>query len=403
MASGLIFSSEESDRAGPAAGAGEQGRPRHDRSVMFLLNSLRVGGSERKTVRLANALVAEKLPVAVAYLNPPESLLSQLHPAVAVMNLQRRGKFSLRALRQIAAIVRERDVDTVVAVNLYPGLYAVLARQLCREGHLRVVISVNTTDHGTLKEKLQMLLYRHVLQRADLVVFGAERQRTLWGSRYGLERTQARTTVLYNGIDTAAFSRAGLPPAARQDPAGTVVLGTVGAFRSEKAQVHLVRAVHELIKRGFDVGAIIAGDGPRRPEIEGEIRRLGLAQRVRLPGEVQDVRQCLALMDIFVLPSVAVETFSNAVLEAMAMSCPIVSARIGGMEEMLQFGGGVLYPPGDLSALCDLLVPLVANAGTRRELGAQARRAAEEHFSLDRMLRDFTERVLDTRGSAGAR
>jgi glycosyltransferase involved in cell wall biosynthesis len=369
---------------------------------MFLVNSLTVGGSERKTVRLANALVAEKLRVAVAYLNPPESLLSQLHPAVTAMNLQRHGKFSLRALRQIAAIVRERSVDTVVAVNLYPGLYAVLARQLCRERHLRVVVSVNTTDLGTLKEKLQMLLYRHVLQRADLVIFGAERQRTLWGSRYGLERTPDRSTVLYNGIDTAFFSRTSVSSPG-SDAAGRVILGTVGAFRSEKAQVHLVRAVHELMKRGFDVGAIIAGDGPRRPEIEREIRRLDLAQRIRLLGEVQDVRPCLALMNIFVLPSVAVETFSNAVLEAMAMSCPIVSARIGGMEEMLQFGGGVLYPPGDMNALCDLLVPLVANADTRRELGAQARRAAEEHFSLGRMLRDFTERVLDARGSADAR
>jgi glycosyltransferase involved in cell wall biosynthesis len=368
---------------------------------MFLVNSLRVGGSERKTVRLANALVAEELRVAVIYLNGPESLLSQLHPAVASMNLQRHGKFSLKALRRIAAIVRERSVDTLVAVNLYPALYAVLARQLCREGRLRVVVSVNTTDLGTLKERLQMILYRHVLHRADLVIFGAERQRTLWGSRYGLDRTPDRSTVLYNGIDTAVFSRANVSPA-RSDPAGRVVLGTVGAFRSEKAQVHLVRAVHEMVKRGFDVGAIIAGDGPQRPEIEREIRSLGVDRRVRLIGEVQDVRPCLALMDIFVLPSVAVETFSNAVLEAMAMSCPIVSARIGGMEEMLQFGGGVMYPPGDIDALCDLLVPLVANADTRRELGARARRAAEEHFSLGRMLRDFAERVLDAGGSVAA-
>jgi glycosyltransferase involved in cell wall biosynthesis len=294
--------------------------------------------------------------------------------------------------------LRERNVDTLVAVNLYPALYAVLVRLLLREEHLRIVVSVNTTEFATLKEKLQMLLYRHILARADLVIFGAELQRQLWGLRYGFQRTPGRGIVLYNGIDTAVFSRTSLSPATRAEPTSRVILGTVGAFRVEKAQTHLLRAVHELTRRDLDVGALIVGDGPRRSEIEREICSLGLEQRVRLVGEVQDVRPYLAEMDIFVLPSVAVETFSNAVLEAMAMSCPIVAARIGGMEEMLRFGGGVTYPPGDIEALCGLLAPLVADADARSEFGEQARKAVEEHFSFGRMLRDFAERVLDAGG-----
>jgi glycosyltransferase involved in cell wall biosynthesis len=99
-------------------------------------------------------------------------------------------------------------------------------------------------------------------------------------------------------------------------------------------------------------------------------------------------------MDIFVLPSVAVETFSNAALEAMAMSCPVVAARVGGMEEMLQFGGGMTYPPGEVKSLCELLMPLAANRDARRELGERARQAAERHFSFRRMVSDFEERVL---------
>jgi glycosyltransferase involved in cell wall biosynthesis len=104
------------------------------------------------------------------------------------------------------------------------------------------------------------------------------------------------------------------------------------------------------------------------------------------------------VMDIFVLPSVAVETFSNAVLEAMAMSCPVVVARVGGMDEMLQFGGGMIYPPGDVKSLCDLLMPLVESAEARRGLGEQARKVVEQHFSFGRMLRDFDARVLDAGG-----
>ena len=366
-----------------------------DRGVMFLVSSLKIGGSERKTVRLANALACDNHRVAVAYLSPPESLLSRVHAAVASVNLHRRGKFSIKALGRLVGTIQERNISTLIAVNPYPALYAVLARLLCRDHHLRVVVSVNTTEFATLKEKLQMLLYRHILRRADLIIFGAERQRRLWRARYGLDRTPDRTTVLYNGVDTADFSRASVTPAILGEPANRVMLGTVGALRIEKAQIDLVRAVQELARRGVDVGAIIVGEGPQRPEIEREIRRLGVEQRVRLVGEAQDVRPYLAVMDVFVLPSVAVETFSNAALEAMAMSCPVVVARVGGMDEMLQFGGGMMYPPGDVESLCDLLMPLVVNAQARRELGEQACQAIEKHYSLGRMLSDFRERVLD--------
>ena len=363
-------------------------------TIVFLLNSLNVGGSERKTVRLANALASGDRPIAIAYLSGPELLRSQVYPTVVTINLQRRGKFSFRALRRLVALVEEQEVGTLVAVNLYPALYALLARALCRRVRPRVVASVNTTEFATRKEKLQMLLYRFVLRRVDSVVFGAERQRRLWCGRYGLDRKPDRTCVLYNAIDASEYSRAAVAPAAiGQQRPGRVMLGTVGAFRLEKAQVDLVRAVHELAARGVDVGAIIVGDGPQRPEIEREVLRLGVQRQVCLVGEVPDVRPYLAAMDVFVLPS-TVETFSNAVLEAMAMSCPVVASCVGGMEEMLQFGGGRLYPARDIRSLCDCLMPLVVDAGARRQLGEQARRAVEGHFSFDRMLSDFRRYVL---------
>jgi len=373
-------------------------RETRDDGVMFLVNSLQVGGSERKAVRLANALAARSRKVVLAYLNHPESLLAQVHPAVATTCLERRGKFSTGALRRLSTVIEEHRVATLVAVNLYPALYAVLAKALCIRHPLRVVASVNTTEFATAKEKLQMLLYRHVLRRADLVAFGAEYQRRLWSSRYGTGQTPGRNFVLYNAIDTVEFSKANVVPA-RIGGLGDcrVILGTVGALRIEKAQIDLVRVVHELAGRGVDAGAIIVGDGPQRPGIEREIQRLGVEQRVCLVGEVRDVRPYLAAMDVFVLPS-TVETFSNAVLEAMAMSCPVVASRVGGMEEMLQFGGGRTYSPRNVESLCDALMPLMLDVSARKQLGEQAREAVEQNFSFERMINDFGRHVLQTGG-----
>jgi len=387
-AAAIVDGKRQHDVARPSA--------RQGRSVMFLLNSLVVGGSERKCVRLANALAATNQQVAIAYLSPPESLLAQIHPAVATVNLQRRGKFSLPALHRLTTQLKAHDVGTVVAMNLYSSLYAVLAA-FPRRRSLRIAVSVNTTEFASRKEQLQMHLYRHVLRCADVVVFGAECQRELWRSRYRFDESSDKSIVVYNGVDTREFSRASIATKPRGESERRVILGTVGAFRVEKAQIDLVRAVHELTARGADVGALIVGDGSQRAQIESEIQRLGLAAKIQLVGESQDVRPYLASMDIFVLPSVAVETFSNAVLEAMAMSCPVVVSRVGGMEEMLRHGGGMSYAPGDVHALCDVLIPLVENADARRRLGEQARRAVEQNFSFDRMLNEFAGRVLSAR------
>ncbi len=54
-----------------------------------------------------------------------------------MLNLQRRGKFSIRALHKLAALVREHDVGTLVAMNLYPALYAVLHQVVVQESARR--------------------------------------------------------------------------------------------------------------------------------------------------------------------------------------------------------------------------------------------------------------------------
>ncbi len=283
----------------------------------------------------------------------------------------------------------------LVAVNLYPALYALLAKILVRRRHLHIMASVNTTDFATRKERRQMLFYRHVLPLMDTVIFGAASQRELWNDRYGLSNHKHFATVLYNGVDTTEFCRDAIRPITPNDwPETRVIVGTIGNLRTEKRQIDIVRAVAELRLRSLDIGAVIVGDGPQRGMIEREIERLHVERYVRLTGEVLDVRPHLAAMHIFVLPSFAVETFSNAALEAMAMGCPIVSSEIGGMEEMLQFGGGVTYPTGNIARLCSSLSELVCDPVRRERLGQEARRSAVEHFSISRMVSDFSTLLI---------
>ncbi len=377
-------------------------------SVLFLLSSLATGGSELKTVRLANALASRGLPVMLACLGPPFTLRGEIDAQVPFVDLRRRGKFSIRSLRLLAHVVRERQVRTIVAVNPYPALYGRLVRILLRGPKPRLIATVNTTDPGSGKLALQMPLYRRILRSADLVILGAEAQRRLWSRQYGVGTDDRRTRVIYNGVDTERFavdierfavdtrrfavvdggSARSRVRAEDRNPR-RFVIGTVGQMRPEKAHLDLVRATAILRSRGVDVQALLVGDGSERARIEEEISALGMRPHIVLAGEQRDVRPSLALMDVFVLPSTAVETFSNAALEALSCGIPIVASDIGGIRELLAYGGGVTYPPGDVARLCECLDLLLRDHRYRAQLAAEARLAVEEHFSWNRMVQDF--------------
>jgi glycosyltransferase involved in cell wall biosynthesis len=255
----------------------------------------------------------------------------------------------------------------------------------------RLIVSNNTTIFHSVYHNMQMLVYAPVFRRFDTLVYGTELQRNLWNSRYGLTGTDSR--VIYNGIDTSHFTP---PPsvAARNtlraryhlDPE-VLCLGCVAQFRTDKSHGDLVAALERSVARGIPCHLLLVGDGPTRPVIEKLVAARGLQDRVTFLGSQQDVRDALAVMDIFILASI--ETFSNAALEAMAMQKAVILSRIGGGPEMLGGGeSGILYTPGNVDELAAAIQKL-AGRETRERYAANARARVCEHFSFERMVQDY--------------
>jgi glycosyltransferase involved in cell wall biosynthesis len=353
-----------------------------------------VGGSEIKIIKVANALARSGNPVQLAYLDPRETLLGRVDPAVPVTHLDRRGKYSFAALQRLRDLVN-REHQTVVAVNLYPLLYVIPVVKWRRLSNVKAVGLINTDDLVG-RAKLFGNLYAHFLKQCDQIVFGCSAQRTHWVKRYDLPMPRSR--VIYNGVDYDFYSpTSGANEAIRLRqqlgiPADTIVIGSIGRLAPEKSYDSLISALARLNAAGRETYAIFAGKGAEWERLERLATAQGLGKHVNFLGVQSDVRPIISAMDIFVLPSKAVETFSNAALEAMAMARPVVLSEMGGAAEMVENGKtGFLFPVGEIDALVDILSKLHDSQDMRERLGMAARERVVNSFGFLGMVDQYRE------------
>jgi glycosyltransferase involved in cell wall biosynthesis len=369
--------------------------------ALFVLSSLAVGGSERKITRMANRLKEEGVAVSLACLNGPYTLEQTLRRDLPLHKLERRGKFSLRAVWKLRQMIRRDRPATVVAVNLYQALYVACATFLMA-GRPRTVALVNTSTFG--RRLYLKRFYQAVLSRFDHTVHGSQVQRSLWVNS---ARAAETSSVIYNGVDASHFEVTSVFEAAKRlraslgvKPTG-LLIGAVGRLAPEKNHDVLLTALRRLRVARVDAHLVIAGAGPLRAALEKRAAALEIADRVSFIGELDDVRPVLAALDVFVLPSVAVESFSNAALEAMAMGRPVILSDIGGAREMIDDGvEGYVVSPTELPArLPALIAALYAEPRKRLQMGQAARARAMSCFSVSGMSAAYRALVGGSRGA----
>lgn len=374
-------------------------------NVLCLVSSLCVGGAEKHTVTLANMLDSQTFDVHLGYLKPVEALKSQIREGLAAQTfcLHVRKRVDRAAVSRLREYIDSNDIDVILATNEYPALYALMARRGTRRAPKLVEVFHTTPIHLSLKGKLQMLLYRPVFRRCDLLVYVSDKQREYWRS-HGL--TAKANIVIHNGVDLQRFrdrSDSSQRAALRAQCgflAGDLLIGICAALRPEKAHRDLLQALARLRGRGIAAKVLIVGDGPERTVIEQTIAALNLSDCAFITGFQDDVRPYLAICDVVVLTSHA-ETFSIAALEAMAMGKPLVLTCIGGAEEQVISGeNGFLYEPGDIESLTDQLAALQLSS-TRERMGTASRERVESLFSESRMTQQFEYEIkaLGQRGN----
>jgi glycosyltransferase involved in cell wall biosynthesis len=193
-----------------------------------------------------------------------------------------------------------------------------------------------------------------------------------------------RILTIYNSVDLASF----LPR--QHEPGEALILG-VGRLVEKKGFQDLVRACGRLKDWGVSFKCEVVGSGPLSASLSECIANLGLENTVRLRGQMpqSELRNHYLKAMVFALPCVVAangdrDILPNVLKEAMAVGVPVITTRLGGIEELVAHEQtGLLTPPGDIESLANSLKRLLTDAALRRRLAEQARKVIEERFNLE--------------------
>ena len=239
---------------------------------------------------------------------------------------------------------------------------------------------------GILRRHKHALAYRLMSGMPDAVFAVSEGVRQHCITVDGIDPERVKT--IYNGLDPSHWN---LISTRRRD-GHQIRITTVGNIRRVKGHDVLLRAAGKILREYPNVSFSIAGGVLERDyfkELQALAKELDIVDQVHFCGAVSALREHLAESDIFVLPSRS-EGFSNAIIEAMAASLPVVATNVGGNAEAIENGvSGYIVPSEDPDALAEAILRLVQDPERAASMGARGKVIAESKFTEQAMMKSI--------------
>jgi|SRR5581483_672180 len=346
--------------------------------VLYVIHSLGQGGSERQLATVARALDRRRFqPHAVSVLDGfrADELRQDGIPVWRLPFRSYVGPSAIRAVRELCRYIMREKVALVHTFDYSLSPLGVAAARLCPG--VRVLSSQRCYMELVPRKYRHLLMASHWM--ADGVVTNCEALRRHLHDTY--KYPASRIEVCWNGIDTRRFQadkRKRLDEV--QDAA--LVIGTVCVLRAEKRLDLLLESFAAVRNASPGMKLLVVGSGPEEKALHAAAAKLGIAgQCVFLPS-TPDVTAALSSIDVFVHPSMT-EGLPNAVMEAMACGCAVITSNVGGCPELIDHGvHGLLFKPGEAGELTFTLRTAVGEPELRKRMAAAAAKRMREQFSI---------------------
>jgi len=351
--------------------------------ILLVCKGLSMGGAERLLLQTIRYMQQADCTFFLLNIDPKhEELKEDIEKLnVRIMPLPFYSAFSPLRLHRAVHYVKANKINLIHAHLPMAGVFARIIGKLTS-------IPVVYTEHSIVGN------YRPITRMANRLTYHlnaitiavSDAVRESIGETYG--QSQLRNCrLIANGIDVPAIeaeaegldvrSELGISPTSR-------IIGTVASFRPVKRIDLLIRAFARLISGGQDIVLLLVGYGDILPKLRDLASNLRVTNRIIFTGIRPDAPRFLKAMDIFVLCS-EWEGLPLALLEAMALSLPVIATDVGGVTEVVKEGvTGRLVPSGDEQALAQTMEELILDYTQRLRLGKAARNEVVFRGGVDR-------------------
>lgn len=359
--------------------------------LTLIISSLQCGGAERVMTTMANYWARRGEEITLLTLDDRSKPFYRLdeevrHISLGVAcssaNVAKGFSNNLKRIRSLRREIHHSRPDAVISFMDKTNVITLIAT---RGLGLPVIVSERTDPAMYQIGRIWNLLRELTYWSADCLVVQSKYMRSYFSSE-----VQARAWVIPNPV---------LRPQALENSSAinlakpTIV--AMGRLERLKGFDLLLHSFARLSDRFGDWNLAILGEGPLRPELESLSNELGLAERVVMPGRVQNPHAILSQADLFVMSS-RFEGFPNALCEAMACGLPVISTNCPtGPADIIRDGtDGLLVSRENVEALSTAMERLMSSEDERKRLACNATDVITR-FGLEKVMKMWTDLLCE--------
>ena len=367
--------------------------------VLYIITKSNFGGAQRYVFDMATSITLDGYDVAVA-LGGNGALYDKLKSSsirtITVPYLARDVNIfsEWKVFFNLLKIIKQEKPDVV---HLNSSKIGGLGAFACRVARINKIVF---TAHGwAYKEDRNVVSKKVIWFFSWLTVLLSHKTITVSQDDFiNAPRlfVNRKIKMIHNGIAEIKFqdkatARKSLTARSDLTVKNTLWIGTISELHNNKGLPFVIRAVHKLIKRGYDISFFIIGEGEERFQLEQFIKKLDLENNVFLLGHIDNASELLHAFDIFTLTSIK-EGLPYVLLEAGLAGLPVIATNTGGIPEIIENRkSGRLVHAKNSHDIENAISDLIDFKKDNIEYGRALKEKVEKDFTVEQMVAETVD------------
>lgn len=346
------------------------------------------GGMKEHYIALVKGLINEGCNVDALCDYPEEIMVDISRSGAKVYDFGFHGELSpindIKKIIELCTIIRSIKPDIIHCHGFKAGIIARLAGWLVGCPSVYTVHNFVLHNRGRWSSQLIKMWERFMAGKTSTIITVSQSLKNYMINEMGLNH--GKIHVIYNSRPSYKLGDRAKTRELYKIEEKEIVIGTVARLIQSKGIDLFLNAIPQILELYPKTRVMIVGSGPDEGRLHEIADNLMIADRVIFTGQVHNINDYYAALDIFILPTLS-EGLGISVLEAMSLGLPVIASNTGGIPELITHKkNGYLIEPGNSENITSALIYYLQHPQQVARLGQQARIDVQSKFSIEEMI-----------------